>query len=353
MRMSTDALQATQKHSVERNELWDYLRGMAMISVLLHHSGVPIGEYILAFHMPLFFVLSGYIDYESGKQKEFWVYLKKKILRLIVPYFLFEAVNLLLWQAELMLMGGWQDVTEALKSIFLVLNTDGYMGLYGRLWFLPCMFVADIIFYFVKRYFSRSKSALCVAAAVLLLLSWITSELLPFRLPFTMDSALFAAVFLIAGFVLGRKIAWIISYNHGVWELILFVSMAFITWMGVDVGRASCLMFVNQYGNYFSTVITAACGSTAFLILSKWSYACFQKFSIGKNLVLWYGRNSLASFPIHLLIKIYAVRYIRAWPVLFLVMLVLNIPIVNIITRYFPFMLGKLPNFALHTCKTR
>lgn len=47
----------------KRDYLIDFLRGSAMILVLLHHSGFPLGSVILAFHMPLFFILSGYIEF--------------------------------------------------------------------------------------------------------------------------------------------------------------------------------------------------------------------------------------------------------------------------------------------------
>lgn len=49
-----------------RDEQIDFLRGGAMIFVLFHHSGFPLGGYILAFHMPLFFVLSGYLEQIGG-----------------------------------------------------------------------------------------------------------------------------------------------------------------------------------------------------------------------------------------------------------------------------------------------
>ena len=45
-----------------RLEYLDFLRGAAMLLVLLHHSNVPNGEWILSFHMPLLFALSGYAD---------------------------------------------------------------------------------------------------------------------------------------------------------------------------------------------------------------------------------------------------------------------------------------------------
>ena len=49
-------------------------------------------------------------------------------MRLMVPYFLFELANLLLWQVYMLRYGGWQDMTEALKGILIVIITDTHVG---------------------------------------------------------------------------------------------------------------------------------------------------------------------------------------------------------------------------------
>ena len=51
-----------------------------MMLVLLHHCGVPGKEYILAFHMPFFFFLSGMV---SGNKElpSFGDYLKTRFKR--------------------------------------------------------------------------------------------------------------------------------------------------------------------------------------------------------------------------------------------------------------------------------
>ena len=36
----------------KRIEIIDFIRGMAVVLILLHHSGVPHGEWILAYHVP-------------------------------------------------------------------------------------------------------------------------------------------------------------------------------------------------------------------------------------------------------------------------------------------------------------
>lgn len=134
-----------------RVELLDFLRGAAMLLVLLHHSDAPFGAWLLAFHMPLMFVLSGYTMFRHQKKWKFWDYFKNRVMRLVVPYFLFEGLNLFVWCTSLILQGGWQDLSEAVTTIVTCVNTDAYTGYYGRLWFWPCMFVSDILFYFITK----------------------------------------------------------------------------------------------------------------------------------------------------------------------------------------------------------
>lgn len=44
----------------ERIKWIDNLRGMAVILVILHHAGLAgVGRFILGFHMPLFFFITG------------------------------------------------------------------------------------------------------------------------------------------------------------------------------------------------------------------------------------------------------------------------------------------------------
>ena len=180
-----------------RLELLDFLRGAGMLLVLLHHSEVPKAYWILAFHMPLLFLLSGYTVSRIPLKARFADFLRSRFLRLMIPYFLFEGINLLVWSLSLFLQGGWQDVSEAVTAIVSCVNTEGYTGYYGRLWFWPCMFVSDMFFYCVLQYSPRSEKARYAfqfgMIPVLFGISWVTCRILPGRLPFTVDTAFMAS----------------------------------------------------------------------------------------------------------------------------------------------------------------
>lgn len=101
-----------------------------------------VASYIYSFHMPLFFIISGYVygkqmsrDIDSSVSKKF-TFINKKIKRLIVPYIFFSIpLTLVLYY-----VGHFQgSIFENYYHTFLVSN-DTY------LWFLPCLFLISILY---------------------------------------------------------------------------------------------------------------------------------------------------------------------------------------------------------------
>lgn len=83
-----------------RVEWIDLLRSMGLLLVILGHvKNVPVEVKlaIYSFHMPLFFVLSGYLWNEKCIEKSFGNFVKKKAQSLLVPYFKVAFVCLLVW----------------------------------------------------------------------------------------------------------------------------------------------------------------------------------------------------------------------------------------------------------------
>lgn len=338
-----------ESKKANRNELLDFLRGAGMLLVVLHHSDIPQGKWILAFHMPLLFLLSGYTRYLRPQPASMRQFITGRFFRLIVPYFLFEGLNLAVWSGCLILQGGWQDLSEAGIAILSCRNTLGYTGYYGRLWFWPCMFVSDILFSGILRIAPRKegfrKTFLGAMIVLTLCISWVTCNVLPERLPFTTDTAFMATAFLLIGYLFGNQIQWLVEKGHFLADLcILLISLAAMRHLVLH-GQISMLMYENQYGHYANTVLAACFGMAAFLILTKWLYTFCSKTGFGKDFVLWYGYNSLCTFPVHLSIKMFIWEVFptsfRRWYIQLPAMLLVNIPLVNCISRYFPFLLGS------------
>lgn len=329
-----------------RIQILDFLRGTAMLLVLLHHSEIPYNQFILAFHMPLLFFLSGYTASFTEKQTAFFSYVKSRFFRLIVPYLVAEFLYLAAWILSLSTAGFHQSITQALFSILTCLNTEGYTGYMCRLWFFPCMFVSEIYFYFIKKACAGKALRFFCTAIVLFVLSWFNCKVLPFRLPFTLDTALLATAFLVLGYCLAPQITLLLSKKHLLVDGVVFIGMFYILYICIFAKGSTCLMYDNQYGPFLLSVFAAFCGILAFLIGVKWLRAIMEKIPAGKNLVLWYGFHSLATYPVHLAVKIFLLDRFGPnipWRIMFVSLFFANIPIVNLITRHLPFMLGRFP----------
>lgn len=72
------------------------LAGMAMIMVVAGHLGyniITVGDLFpyYSFHVPLFMFISGYF-YRETSQEHPVAYVKKKVQRLLVPYFIWNLI---------------------------------------------------------------------------------------------------------------------------------------------------------------------------------------------------------------------------------------------------------------------
>jgi len=304
--------------------------------------------------MPLFFVLTGYIEYKRDSicNHGFGRFIKNKVLRLLVPYFCFEVINCVVFLCYNSMFGHAAIPTfgEIAYSILTCINTDAYTGISGRLWFLPCMFVSEVFVYLLlcalKKVEKYKKPIVAFLIVFMFFLSFLTTHVIKNRLPFTVDTAFFATAFILIGYFFGKAIDYLVGDGHyAISGGIMFLALSGL-YLTVRSGNASVLMYINCYGEYLSSIVAAVCGIIAFFIIGKWSYMIIKKVPTVSGLVLWYGNNSLATFPVHLEIKwaalvVMGIIGISSWVILFVVMLFINIPCVEIINKVAPFIAGK------------
>ena len=115
----------------ERIAWIDSAKGILMILVILGHSLAETSiksryyhGYILAFrcisifHMPAFFILSGYLMGCHRDCKEISVsrFIKRKFIKLMLPYFIFEGVAIVL----LVYVLRFKNLKQALIDTFIV-----------------------------------------------------------------------------------------------------------------------------------------------------------------------------------------------------------------------------------------
>ena len=136
----------------------DISKGILIILVVLGHSQISTLLKILinSFHMPAFFILSG-ITFKSSIN--FNKFVKKKFFSLIMPYLIFSFIMILYQLTKAFLFSGYKfDIISGLVSIVLPISGRVATSVYG-LWFLPCLFLTEILAYFIFK--SKEKIILC------------------------------------------------------------------------------------------------------------------------------------------------------------------------------------------------
>ena len=322
-----------------RVEEIDFFRGVAMILVFLQHCGCVAGKYILAFHMPLFFVLSGYLfSYNNTANKSnFKTYLCKNFKRILIPYFVFELINLIL---SLILRNSDISIMIALKSIILCINMEGYNGIILRLWFLPCIFICNIILYFLVKCLKNKKILLFLSSICLFIVSYLIYISPLKRLPFTIDIALLGSSFMLLGYVFCVFFDSLILKKITPSKIVVMFSCLFLLYIFTNINDMPFYMYMNQYGNYLYAILGAISGCIASSIIIRILLELLNKLKLYwvKNYIVWIGQNTLILFPVHLLL-IYAITnfliqfQIFHWLILFVILLIVIIPIINIINK--------------------
>ena len=128
---------------------FDYVKGLLIILVVLGHA-MPENKifhiWLYTWHMPAFFIVSGMLLRYSGyvykpfcrKSGIFY----NGIVRLIVPYFIYACCLLVArW------INSGFDISNLRWQSIDLLTLCGI----GATWFLPCLFVGQIIYYLVSK----------------------------------------------------------------------------------------------------------------------------------------------------------------------------------------------------------
>lgn len=152
-------------------------KGIGIILVVLGHCGNDmIEKFVLLFHMPLFFFLSGYLfkDEKLDTPKE---YIKSKVLKLYIPYLIYETIFLLLhnffidiniYNTNIMIRDKtitYLSVSQQISNFIRIVLCMGREPIGGALWFLVVLFFVSIIFftisYILKRIVNNKEYEKC------------------------------------------------------------------------------------------------------------------------------------------------------------------------------------------------
>jgi len=134
-------------------------KALGIILMVIGHSGCPqvLFKVIYLFHMPLFFICSGFFYKEISNIESASLFLKKRIIGLYFPFVKWSLLFLLLhniflsvgiYNSEYGFEGGSSiySTSEMFHRMFMILFTmHDYEELLGGFWFIRALFISSIL----------------------------------------------------------------------------------------------------------------------------------------------------------------------------------------------------------------
>lgn len=255
-----------------RLEFLDAAKGIGIIAVLVSHAGgAKFLDWIVPYYMQLFFTVSG-LQFGVNKKNlaDAFRYAKQNcreyfkwsiiILILYVPLFFYRRNDIVFIVRNI-----W-GILYARKAIFFPLGLDGNIIMMeignSPLWYLACVSLAWIVVaLFLKIWEYTHLAAVGFLATGYILCVHIAK--IPILLPWSMDTCLIGAIFIIYGMVL-EKLGG--GYRPYIWSIWLSIYIFINSFLDLDFN-----MSVREYGkngiNAF--MIVGIVGSMMLLCLCK------------------------------------------------------------------------------------
>lgn len=299
----------------KRIDFYDVAKGIAILSVILFHSGVDIEcvrSAILSYSLQMFFVIAGIFF----RNNSLMLHIKSKGVRLIKPYIYTCVVMIIISAVFLYLDGATKQViidetyNWILASIYgagisynlwytwfganeSAIHIHWWNRGIGAIWFLLALYWS---FIFLQLSLRVKYSWLLVA--MMAFISCYTADVI--WLPFSIQAGMFATVFVF----LGYQIKTYNLQNYLDNKIIIIISG--VLWItGLYFGFGDLYMVMNFFGNvhydYILYIVTSCIGSYFVLGISKFisDHNCWN--NNVNSFLLFCGRNSLFILCAHII----------------------------------------------------
>lgn len=299
--------------TTSRYDYLDIAKGLGILAVVWAHI-MLVGwshQICYAFHMPLFFLISGML-FRKDKFTSFGEFLKKRTKRLFVPYLLYSVATWAIWAVFRMYRGDEVDsYWMPLLQTIIAQGSGEYMVHNSALWFIPCLFAVEVMYFFVSKLKDWAALGLCFCLAGLsFLLGHFHGRGWWFLLPWNFDAAMIAMPFYGVGHILVKHVShekivgMAMSYRwktFGIW----IVSSMILIWLSMNYGE--CSMGSSSYNcSGWIFILRAFIGCSSMILFSLLLSVILKNSSVYQksiNDIKWLGQNSLDVMCTHIPIK--------------------------------------------------
>ncbi len=283
----------------ERIKYIDIARGIAIFLIVIGHSiaysehCTLIEKYIYSFHVVLFFILSGY-TFKPQKNENFYMFIKKKFIRILLPYFIWSSIFLVPY----MLFGQKLSNELGTNGNFNIIAQIKYI-LYGNgngmalkqntpLWFLPALFSMELVYYYIIKIMNKVSNKFKILFCIpIIIISYLSKFYLKIVLPFGLNTVLVLGIFLYLGYL--AQILNLFSKD----KLFKIPLILLFTIIGSFAGLYNIKVSAANY-NYGSLTLAFVSGISLSIV------TIYLAFFINKNRILEYiGNKSIDILIFH------------------------------------------------------
>lgn len=203
--------------SKQINTSFSIAKGLGIILMVIGHSGAPsaLVNCIYTFHMPLFFIISGYFFKEITTLQELIKFSTRRLNSLWKPFFFYNIAFLLLyhWVTQFGYREDLNNTFDYLTRVGRLIIFFGEFKAFPAFWFLRILFVSSILLAtisYIANQFKKTNFYIYVfvglVATTILFTHYLHNSLL-------IKETLMASIFLLIGVAHRRLLENILPYN--------------------------------------------------------------------------------------------------------------------------------------------
>ena len=192
----------------KRVDYLDMLKCLGMFIVVSGHIHPDYKWFSLTVHcfvIPLYFLLSG-MTFKRSKFPSLWKFIKHRAKTLLLPYLMFSLVTWAFWVIFNVASHNQVNLWSPLLQTFIAQGSGGFLVHNVPLWFLPCLFVIEVLYYMIDKLPEWANITVCILLSVLgaCMISWWRGPFI--LLPWSMESAFVSILFYCAGNILVKHL---------------------------------------------------------------------------------------------------------------------------------------------------
>lgn len=275
---------------MERKKGFDVARGIGIFLIVWSHTmsdGEPLRSFLFSFHVPLFFLISGYF-FEGGREKcTRWLYW----IGLYIMLSILDVVVLLFFNPALLN-----------KNVVIngVLGMDSQLIFNSPKWFLLCLIEMQILMELIVKLKVEFQ-------IVIVILSLLFGESVQSHWILGLNLIFVTLPFFYLGYLLKKKNMYekVKKHKSSMLGVVSVTAMLLVAFVGSQFNGMVSVQKM-QYGNYIVFLTCALCGSVAVVLIGIF----LEKIELLSLL----GQNTMPIFLLHYyLVRGLATKVVPSW----------------------------------------